>query len=190
MNKETWIIIALLIVMYIILPITSVLIYKYIIVPLQQKTSPNINKESFDETDKSAFFDALLNSNAETQQLFLNMIDADTGLLHVNEMKLGEKTLTQQTLTSKSGTAKHNDYVTPPTGTTDDFNIIVSPGRMGRGEPNSEQDNALLKFTCTAKPESNKAKWKIECTYKYRTQNTGNGTMYYDGQVNYLIVPK
>ena len=184
MDNSTWVIIALIILIFIVLPITLSLLYTYVVVPNKR------SKESFDENDKSSFFDALLNSNSQTQQMFLNMIDPETGTLKVNEIKLGTKTVTEKNLTSKAGTAKHKEYVAPPSGTTDDYNIIVSAAKMGRGEPNSEQDNALLKFTCSAKATSNKQKWQIECSYKYRSQNTGNGTMYFDGVANYLIVPK
>lgn len=194
MDKIAWISIILIVVLFILLPIVVILIYKYAInKPSIQNTQYNtmMIKETFDDNDKSAFFDSLLNSNSETQQLFLSMIDADTGTLKVEEIMLGNKKITEQNFTSASGIAKHNDYITPPNGgSTDDFSILVSPSRIGIGEPNSEQDNALLKFTCAVEPTSDKRKWKVTSSYKYRTRNEANGTVYYNGQVNYLIVPK
>jgi hypothetical protein len=60
---------------------------------------------------------------------------------------------------------------------------------MGREEPGSEGDNAILKIECFAEESSNKS-WGITARYKFKYSNGANGTWYDDGVANYLLVPK
>jgi hypothetical protein len=93
---------------------------------------------------------------------------------------------------SQAGVANHNDVVTANWGGNDDWNIFVSPRAVGREEPGSELDNALLRLECFADALPPKS-WRIIVRYKYKFANAddaGDGTWYYDGQANYLLVPK
>ncbi|NEN98163.1 MAG: hypothetical protein F6K50_22395, partial [Moorea sp. SIO3I7] len=95
---------------------------------------------------------------------------------------------------SKAGLASHNDTVKVPWGTTREWNIFVSPRVMGREEPDSEGDNALLKIECWARV-NNTTSWKNHARYKYRIRN-GDGRWYDENSgrhrplVNYILIPR
>ena len=90
---------------------------------------------------------------------------------------------------SLTGTAVDNAAVTPPWGTTDDWNIFVSPYDVGQEEGLSEGDNALLRIYCSAAADVSKTFFRVSIRYKYRKQNTGEGT-WYAGTANYLLIPR
>jgi hypothetical protein len=93
---------------------------------------------------------------------------------------------------SQVGVAHHNDIVTANWGGNDDWNIFVSPRGVGREEPGSEFDNALLRLECFADPVPPNS-WRITVRYKYKFSDAdgkGEGTWYDDGQANYLLVPR
>jgi hypothetical protein len=90
---------------------------------------------------------------------------------------------------SLTGTANDNAAVTPPWGTTDDWNIFVSPYDVGQEEGLSEGDNALLRIYCFAAADVTKTFFRVSIRYKYRKQNSGEGT-WYAGTANYLLVPR
>ncbi|AOY79960.2 hypothetical protein BJP36_08525 [Moorena producens JHB] len=97
---------------------------------------------------------------------------------------------------SKVGQASHNDTVKVPWGTTRDWNIFVSPRVMGREEPGSEGDNALLKIECWARV-NNTTSWKIHARYKYKvSRGSDHGTWHDENSgnfrplVNYILIPR
>jgi hypothetical protein len=91
---------------------------------------------------------------------------------------------------SVTGTATHGAEVTVPWGTTNDWNIFVSPRIMGHEEPGSEGDNALLRIECYAS-EISSTTWKITARFKWRPWSGGNITGYWvAGNANYILVPK
>jgi hypothetical protein len=90
---------------------------------------------------------------------------------------------------SLTGTATDNAAVTPPWGTTEDWTIFVSPCDVGQEEGLSEGDNALLRIYCSAAADVTKTFFRVSIRYKYRKQNTGEGT-WYAGTANYLLVPR
>lgn len=91
---------------------------------------------------------------------------------------------------SETGERNNGGTVLAPWGTTDDWNIFVSPRWMGEEEHDSEGDNALLKIECFAAPFSN-AGWRITAQYKYKYSNgyPVNGS-WRDGQASYILVPR
>lgn len=94
---------------------------------------------------------------------------------------------------SLTGTASHNSVIALPWGTTDDWNIFVSPRRMGREESDSEGDNALLVFECFADPLGSKTGFIVVARYKYKFANAtddNDGTWFIDGSVNWLLLPR
>jgi hypothetical protein len=90
---------------------------------------------------------------------------------------------------SYSGVLQHNDIITVPYGTLDDWNILVSPHEMGQVEYGSEGDNALIHVLVKADKNSDTS-WKIHALYRWRYNGNHNDVKSYPGTVNYLIVPK
>jgi hypothetical protein len=104
---------------------------------------------------------------------------------------------------SVANVASHQDIVTVPWGTRNDWNIFVSPKYMGDEESGSEADNALLKIECYAKPVTgNDTQWRIIARYKFHywphdNSEHPNGVWSDSDQsnmdppeVNYILVPK
>jgi hypothetical protein len=89
---------------------------------------------------------------------------------------------------SFAGIVKNGATVNAPWGSITDWNIIVSPQSMGRTEPGSEGDNALLMFQCYAIPNSGNS-WFVLAQYKYR-ENEGLNGAWEDGFANWLLEPK
>lgn len=88
-----------------------------------------------------------------------------------------------------SGTAPHGAVVPAPTGTTDDWETIVSVRTAGVDEAGSNGDNALLQITTFATALPSKTGWEITATSLHRFCN-GCGANTLTGTVNYLLVPK
>lgn len=91
---------------------------------------------------------------------------------------------------SRAGVVNDGGFVVVPWGTTDDWNIIVSPNEIGRRELGSEADNAVLYVRCYATVFSTIA-WVVtaECVFKESSSNPLDGYPVY-GQANWLLVPR
>jgi hypothetical protein len=96
----------------------------------------------------------------------------------------GQLRYKNQVFFSVTGTANHNDTISPPSGTSkSDWNIFVSPRQMGTDEGSSDKDNALLKIQCWVD-----GNWKVTANYKFRYAEKEG--VWENGTVNYLLVPK
>ena len=106
-----------------------------------------------------------------------------------NHLDVKGRILRQGQAFSVAASAVDNEIVNVPWGTTDDWNIFVSPKVMGEEEPNSEADNAVLKIECFASSISTTA-WQITAHYKFKywNDNPRNG-VWKSGSANYLLVP-
>src|SRR5262249_35734954 len=90
------------------------------------------------------------------------------------------------------GVGLHDEVIPVPWGTTNDWNIFVSPRSMGMEEPGSEFDNALLVIHCWAALEATFG-FRIHCRYKFKQKNadnSGDGDWHIDGTVNWILVPR
>ncbi|MFP4104128.1 hypothetical protein [Coleofasciculus sp.] len=88
---------------------------------------------------------------------------------------------------SQSGTSGNGGLIRVPWGTTQDWNIFVSPRIMGREEPGSEGDNALLVIECYAEI-LNVNMWKITVRSKYRESDR---TIRWESSLaNYILILK
>jgi hypothetical protein len=90
---------------------------------------------------------------------------------------------------SQAGTVAHGEFVTVPWGTLDDWNIIVAPMQMGVEEPNSEEDNRLLRFRTFATVQS-PTTWQITALYRFAYAADNVNIHWVEGSANYLMVPK
>lgn len=98
---------------------------------------------------------------------------------------------------SFTGAASHNAVVSVPWGTTDDWNIFVSPRIVGDEEDGSEADNGILKIECFASAISD-TQWRITIRYKFKYWNDNPRTGWWSDEhggmdtpsVNYLLVPR
>ena len=176
------------------------------------KQHPDASVENFESSQED--WDALLNLNAQTQELIKTYIDIKNETIKADKIHLGNSTLTPNSLKLVSGWGIHGSKITPPSGTTNDWNIIVSPRtnygleetsssdkikppgnvigvpRTDYGLPEgSEADNALLKFECFASPTTDKSGWTLTGRYKFRTSN-GNAEWKTDTKTDYLLVGK
>lgn len=91
---------------------------------------------------------------------------------------------------SKSGSALHGAFIAVPSGTTNDWSMIVTPQIMGRRENLSEDDNALLQIFCAAAPDLGNTGFRITAQYVYKFSDSSQGQTFEDGTVSYLMVPK
>lgn len=136
--------------------------------------------------------EGLLNLNSQTQQLFQNYIDSEHNNIVAEKIHIGsKKTLHKDSLSSVQGWGTHNQVITPPWGTTDDWEILVSP-RTNYGKEEDqyyESNNALLKFECFATVNSDKRGWTLTGRYKFKNKN-GDGDWNTDTKTNYLLVSK
>ncbi|MCP3059449.1 hypothetical protein LXT21_11745 [Myxococcus sp. K38C18041901] len=87
---------------------------------------------------------------------------------------------------AQGGTANHGTYITVPSGTVNDWVLLVSPREMGFEEPGSEADNALLKLECFVIP-INAYTWQVVARYKLRPWSTRDG-VWNAGSANYILV--
>jgi len=84
---------------------------------------------------------------------------------------------------------KHNDKVTPPPGTEKgDWVAFISPSVMGREEPDSESDNALLEFESSLSETDDG--WTVVAHYKYKFGDGNPKWMNDDAKVYVLLIPK
>ena len=90
---------------------------------------------------------------------------------------------------SLAGTAAHGEVVTVPSGTVDDWNIIVSPMRMGLEEPRSENDNRLLAIRVFATVNDDRS-WQITAQYRFGYALNNADVFWVPGSANYLVVPR
>jgi hypothetical protein len=91
---------------------------------------------------------------------------------------------------SSAGLIVHGGVVIAPWGTVADWNIFVSPRRMGEEEPGSEGDNSMLVMECYAVPIAGTA-WEVTAWYKYKYSNSNPlDGVWHPGTANYLLVPR
>jgi hypothetical protein len=89
---------------------------------------------------------------------------------------------------SFAGTAEHNGKLPVPWGTTDDWNIFLSPNSMGAEEQSQwEGDNAMLMIQCWPTVDT-PTQWRVNAQFKFRYAN-GPGD-WKPGVANFLLVPK
>ncbi|MBJ6763731.1 hypothetical protein JGU66_23415 [Myxococcaceae bacterium JPH2] len=89
---------------------------------------------------------------------------------------------------AQSGTITDGDFITVPSGTTNDWALLVAPREMGFEEPGSERDNALLRIECYAVP-INAYTWRVVARFKMRPWNNADG--YWNaGSASYVLVHK
>jgi hypothetical protein len=90
---------------------------------------------------------------------------------------------------SKAGTIGNQGIVQVPWGTTNDWNIFVSPRSIGYIEGANESDNALLYFECFAAP-NDATSWRITVRSRFRFAASDAAVGWYDNDANYLLLPK
>ncbi|HYW05783.1 MAG TPA: hypothetical protein VE913_02440 [Longimicrobium sp.] len=88
---------------------------------------------------------------------------------------------------SMAGTVAHGEMVAVPYGSVDDWNIIVSPMRMGAEEARSENDNRLLALRVFATVRSD-TQWQVTAQYRFGYALTNADVFWVEGSANYLIV--
>lgn len=141
-------------------------------------------------TTSGTFYNDLLKTNMDQQDLLQKIIDPATGDVKVNKIVLGDKTIDENSFSTQSGWALHGDIIKPPSGNTDNWTIMVAPRtNFGQEEPGSEADNALLKFECFANAKTDKTGWQITGRYKYRNKN-GDGIWKTDTKTSYILISR
>ena len=89
---------------------------------------------------------------------------------------------------SVAGTVAHGEFVTVPSGTINNWNILVSPMRMGVEEPRSENDNRLLAIRIFA-TVANDSSWQITAQYRFGYALNNAEVYWVPGSANFLLVP-
>ncbi|MEM9260273.1 MAG: hypothetical protein AAGA62_11545, partial [Bacteroidota bacterium] len=97
--------------------------------------------------------------------------------------------------TFTQGTAKHGEAIYPPWGEKSDWNLFLTPATIGltEGSASKDVDNAILNFKYGKDNSVNYPDhWQVKAKYRYRTAFNDSTKLkwYYDGMVNYLLVPK
>lgn len=90
---------------------------------------------------------------------------------------------------SHAGSAAHGEWVKAPSGTVNDWSILVSPREMGTEEPRSEEDNRLLAFRVFAVAVSDSS-WQVTAQYRFGYALDNRSVHWVNGTANYLLVPK
>src|SRR5689334_3910178 len=90
---------------------------------------------------------------------------------------------------TQAGTISHGGFVVVPWGTTNDWNIFVSPREMGIEEPFSEGDNAMLYVRCYASVFSS-VSWVVLAEFKFKESNSAPNGFWAPGTANWLLVPR
>ena len=90
---------------------------------------------------------------------------------------------------SVAGTVAHGETVTVPSGTVNDWNILVSPMRMGLEEPRSENDNRLLAIRVFA-TVANDREWQVTAQYRFGYALNNASVFWVPGSANFLLVPR
>jgi hypothetical protein len=88
---------------------------------------------------------------------------------------------------SVSGTVAHGEVVSVPSGTVNDWSLMVAPMRMGVEEPRSEQDNRLLAIRVFATVLSDTS-WQVTAQYRFGYALDNASVFWVPGSANYLIV--
>ena len=88
---------------------------------------------------------------------------------------------------SSAGITSHGQSVAVPWGTTDDWNIFVSPRAMGDEIATQWQDDCLLMIECSAVKASSTT-WLVTARYLYKFSPSDRA--WYNGTANYLLVPR
>lgn len=90
---------------------------------------------------------------------------------------------------SRAGTVPHGEVIPVPSGTVDDWSIIVAPTQMGAEEPGSETDNRLLRFRAYA-TALNPGAWQITALYRFAYADNDSSVHWVEGSASYLMVRK
>jgi hypothetical protein len=88
---------------------------------------------------------------------------------------------------SVSGTAAHGDVVAVPSGTVNDWSLMVAAMRMGVEEPRSESDNRLLAIRVFA-TVANDTSWQVTAQYRFGYALDNASVFWVPGSANYLLV--
>ncbi|CAA9303506.1 MAG: hypothetical protein AVDCRST_MAG68-652 [uncultured Gemmatimonadetes bacterium] len=88
---------------------------------------------------------------------------------------------------SVSGTVAHGDVVAVPSGTVNDWSLMVAPMRMGVEEPRSENDNRLLAIRVFA-TVANDTSWQVTAQYRFGYALNNASVFWVPGSANYLLV--
>lgn len=88
---------------------------------------------------------------------------------------------------SVGGTASHGQLLAVPSGTVDDWNIIVSPQQMGVEEQGSEEDNRLLAFRVSVSV-FDPSNWQVTALYRFGYAMDNQNVHWVEGSANYLMV--
>lgn len=88
---------------------------------------------------------------------------------------------------SVAGTVAHGEFVSVPSGTVNNWNILVSPMRMGVEEPRSENDNRLLAIRVFA-TVANDSSWQITAQYRFGYALNNAEVYWVPGSANFLLV--
>ena len=88
---------------------------------------------------------------------------------------------------SVAGSAAHGELVRVPSGTVDDWNIIVSPQQMGVEEAGSEADNRLIAFRVSVEV-FDPVTWKVTALYRFGYAMDNENVHWVEGAANYLAV--
>jgi hypothetical protein len=90
---------------------------------------------------------------------------------------------------SLSGSAAHGEWVKAPSGTVNDWSILISPREMGAEEARSEEDNRLLAFRVFA-VAVNDSSWQVTAQYRFGYALDNRNVHWVNGTANYLLVPR
>ena len=90
---------------------------------------------------------------------------------------------------SVAGTLAHGEFVNVPSGTVNDWNLLVSPMRMGVEEPRSENDNRLLAIRVFATVATDTS-WQVTAQYRFGYAMDNGSVFWVPGSANFLLVPR
>ncbi|MEP2102053.1 MAG: hypothetical protein ABJP02_11145 [Parasphingorhabdus sp.] len=100
-----------------------------------------------------------------------------------------QEAIENQFVLSESGFVRHGEEIFVPWGTVEDWNLMLSPNHAGVNELGSQNDNALMQFTISARELGNGSGWEISSSSAFRFWDRND---YRDlpVKVQYLMVAK
>jgi hypothetical protein len=84
----------------------------------------------------------------------------------------------------------NGDIVQAPTGTRENWTIVVVPAAAGREEPGSEEDNALQRVEFRAEPAEAAGVWKIIAHAKFNGWLMHEQAGWEDARALVLLIPR